>query len=183
MRILTLVFCLIGYNLFAQKKIAVYVSPSMGSVSNESINLQLQLATGIGFAKKFDVGIGAGRDNYNTHSTPIFIETKTYFHSRRKSNLFIYANGGINIPDKNKDPVYSWSIASSNTSGYYADAGTGYTFLKKNKASLYTSIGYCRKTYMSSFEETNYSSGLKSTHSYTYTFNRISVKIGVRIGK
>ncbi|HRQ51574.1 MAG TPA: hypothetical protein PLR74_13600, partial [Agriterribacter sp.] len=93
---------------------------------NNAVSGALQTVNGAGYGNWF-AGIGAGIDFYRYRSVPLFLELRRSFDVKKGNQLFVYADGGYNLPwVKRKEPVFSiWGWPShtdyKNKGGTYMD--------------------------------------------------------------
>lgn len=103
-----------------------------------------QLSGGLGFRSMY-VGIGAGYDNYEYRSFPVFADWRLRFGSKRL--VFVYAMPGYNIPGKFTREVSNFwrQVDDRLDGGLYMDAGLGYRVPLGRIHHINFSAGYIRK--------------------------------------
>ena len=141
--------------------------------------LSVQTVNGVQLEQWF-LGAGVGLDYYFNRTVPLFLELRKTILP--KKHLYLYADGGINLPyiKENKDEMW---FKSDKKHGLYYDAGAGYLFTMQ-KTTGFFSIGYSTKTYREVIEH-SYIWGPPGMpvqkDRYRYQFNRISLKAGIRL--
>lgn len=141
--------------------------------------LAVQTVNGVQHGAWF-LGAGVGLDYYYQRTIPLFLELRRLIIP--KKHLYLYADGGINMPYIKENEEEMW-LKSDKKSGVYFDAGAGYLFTME-KTTGFFSIGYSTKTYREIIEH-SYIWGPPNMpvqrDRYRYAFNRISVKAGIRL--
>ena len=182
-------FILMAINCYSQpKKVKpVFTSiNSIGSVYGNSQNVFVfQTINGISY-KNWDVGIGVAFDGYGSQSTPLFIDVRHCL--AKNSNLFFYADAGVNIPWRtaNFPEKYSWNNEDAyklNTT-FYGEAGLGLKKLIANKSFFEVSLGYSYK-HFSYVEQNVYSWGIggvngKTDYVYDFFYKRLALRFGIQ---
>lgn len=141
--------------------------------------LAVQTVNGVQYGHWF-LGAGVGLDYYFNRTVPVFLELRKTILP--KKHLYLYADGGINLPYLKDNEEELW-IKSDKKHGLYYDAGAGYLFTMQ-KTTGFFSIGYSTKTYRETIEH-SYFWGPPNVpvqkDKYRYQFNRISLKAGIRL--
>lgn len=139
---------------------------------------QIQSVNGIRY-KTWSLGIGAGLDYYGMRSIPLFLDLKKDLLQNRQTP-FIYLSGGRHFPWE-EAPINEWT-KSYPESGWFYDAGIGYTIPLKKQSILF-SAGYSFK----SFDEVVQTEVVCLTwpcpqfkESYSYKLRRLSLRAGIR---
>lgn len=159
---------------------------SVGSVWGSSQNvIVFQTINGISY-KDWNVGLGLAFDSYGSQSTPIFIDIRRCI--AKNSNLFIFADAGVNIPWRttNFPKKYSWNNEDAfklNTT-FYGEAGVGLKKQIANKTYFVASLGYSYK-HFSYVEQNVYGWGIggvggKLNYAYDYYYKRLALRLGVQ---
>ena len=175
-----------GYSQ-AQKMKPVFTSiNTIGSVWGSSQNVVVfQTINGVAY-KNWNVGLGLAFDGYGSQSTPIFVDVRRCV--AKNSNVFVYADAGINIPWRttNFPKTYSWNNEDAfklNTT-FYAEAGLGLKKQIANKTFFVASLGYSYK-HFSYIEQNAYSWGIggsdgKTDYAYDYYYKRLALRLGIQ---
>ncbi|MFT3702580.1 MAG: hypothetical protein QM802_09430 [Agriterribacter sp.] len=180
-------------SLLAQKKSSKLIFHSQEQVAlingNGAVSAGIQSVNGVAFNNWF-AGVGAGLDFYRYRSVPLFADVKRYFRIANGNSFFVYGDGGYNFPWKKKNDQdfsqWSWpsKVDTDAKGGAYMDGGVGYAIKCRNGNALLLSAGYSHK-YFSEKVTTIYEIGgiagnIEQTDvkSYTYSFNRIMIKVG-----
>lgn len=183
---------LLAHTCFSQKspskKIHFTSINNVGLLFGEQDNcFNIQSINGISTKNNFVFAIGIGFDSYIVKSIPVFLDVRKYF-GQKKIQPFIFGDIGrsFNLYDNNFPKASSNSNAgyTFNRSAYY-ELGAGITKKISPTLKIFTSIG-C------SFKEFNYSTSTyvypwsslysltnPSYENYAFTFQRLSVKIGL----
>jgi hypothetical protein len=159
---------------------------SIGSVWGSSQNIVVfQSINGISY-KNWNLGLGLAFDSYGSQSTPIFIDIRRSL--AKNSNVFIYADAGVNIPWRttNFPKTYSWNNEDAfklNTT-FYGEAGLGLKKQIANKTYFVASIGYSYK-HFSYIEQNVYSWSVggvdgKTDYAYDYYYKRLALRLGIQ---
>ena len=153
---------------------------------NNAVSGALQTVNGLGYGNWF-AGVGAGIDFYRYRSVPLFLDLRRSFDINKGNKLFVYADGGYNLPwVKRKDPVFSiwgWpgNTTYKNRGGVYMDAGFGYAVHAKGGNAFLLSAGYSHK-YFSEKRTTVTITGENmetvDIQKFTYSMNRLMIKLG-----
>ena len=147
---------------------------------NGSSGSSFMLQSTIGYSLKHSfAGAGAALDLYKFRSIPLFVDLRQEL-GRKKRNLFLYGQGGYNLPwvtdqQKNKLPFSGGSFTGS----WYYDAGLGYR-IRINTQALLLSAGYSYKelrTRGSGWICTGTSCGITEQR-YRYQMPRVVIKAG-----
>lgn len=153
---------------------------------NHAVSGALQTVNGIGYGNWF-MGIGVGIDFYRYRSVPLFFDLRRSLDMKNGNKLFVYADGGYNLPwvkrDESVFSVWGWP---SNTDykykgGLYMDAGFGYAVQVKGGNAFLLSTGYSHK-YFSEKRITTSMTGenteRKDIQKFTYSMHRLMIKLG-----
>lgn len=166
-----------------QKKMQFQSVNSFELISGQSpLSTGFQSINGFRFSSWF-TGVGAGVDNYNYKTLPLFFEATKFFGLEKRA--FLYGDAGYDFPLKDK-PGKEISYYSSYhfTGGLYADWGMGYQFHLYKKTSLLFRVGY-------SYKELESKTGLISDYycpylacpvdfrKYQFNYGRIILKSGL----
>jgi len=142
--------------------------------------------SGIVFNNGWGWGIGAGVDYYKMRSVPVFFCGRKEF-GKADHHLFGYGQFGYNVaaPLDNQYPHGGYG-RSDFSNGVYCDLGIGYASLNTRRRGFEVSIGYSVKTLKESYTDYIYRDfppyGIEeSPHSFSYRFNRLALKIGIRL--
>lgn len=187
---------LIAITGFCLQCIAQQAKKTSAPIAFRSINLvgmnegqgqtafQLQTINGAQY-KGWFAGLGVGLDYYNIRTVPLFLDLRKDIQNE-KSTPFVYADGGIN---------YVWQTSSQKSMNSYStysnqffyDFGIGYKAGIGKQNALMFSIGYSQKYLLEKSDPPVYTyygpyynlGALQDNSStYSYTFRRLSVKIG-----
>lgn len=178
------VFCV--SNAQQTKKMPFHSLQQVGLINgNGATSANLQSINGFEAGEWF-AGIGVGLDFYRYRSVPLFADVKRYFKITKNNRLFIYGDGGYNFPwsKKTEEQSSPWSspikVDKKDKGGLYVDAGGGYALQLHNGNAILLSAGYSHKYFsekISTFYQQGDTETTNTTH-YTYSFNRIMVKVG-----
>jgi hypothetical protein len=186
--VLTVLCCGICCMSYAQqtKRMDFHSLQQVGLINGSgATSASLQSINGFEVGNWF-AGIGVGLDFYRYRSVPLFADIKRYFKIAKGSRLFIYGDGGYNFPWSKKEEEqfspWAWPIKvdKQDKGGAYLDTGGGYAMQLHNGNAILFSIGYSYK-YFSENVSTYYLQGetvSTNVQHYTYSFNRIMVKVG-----
>ncbi len=186
--IFTVLCCGIGCISYAQqtRKAVFHSLQQVGLINGrDAVSAGLQSVNGFESGDWF-AGIGVGLDFYRYRSVPLFADVKRYFKIAKGGRLFVYGDGGYNFPwsKKGEEQVSVWAwptkVDKKDKGGAYVDAGGGYAIQFHNGNAILLSAGYSHK-YFSENVSTSYMQGETVTTNvqhYTYSFNRIMVKVG-----
>jgi len=191
--IVTIVMCCVVIISAAQQKNNRFVFHSQNQVAmingNGAVSAGVQSVNGFGSDQWF-AGIGVGLDFYRYRSVPLFADVKRYFKIANGNRLFIYGNGGYNLPwsEHNNQYFSQWSwptkVDVQSKGGAYIDAGGGYAIQFKKRNALLLSVGYSHKYFSQAVTTTYWIGGVAGNveqtekNGYTYSFNRIMIKAG-----
>jgi hypothetical protein len=124
-----------------------YVGLSAGEIGEQG---HLQTVNGL-YKGAWFLGLGAGVDDYRFRSIPLFLSvTRDLPAFNNRSGLFLYLDGGINLPWYKREPTpYQEAVISSDKfhAGPWGSAGLGYKWrisARTDKALLF-SAGYSMK--------------------------------------
>jgi hypothetical protein len=117
-----------------------------GQVGNA---LQLQTVNGV-YRGPWFVGAGVGLDWYRLLSMPLFLSVTREISFGKREGLFLFANGGTNIPLRNTlIPAYPYDAPSDNKwhPALYLNAGFGYEWKlgEHTDKAILVSVGYVEK--------------------------------------
>jgi hypothetical protein len=160
-------------------KIFLHSITQVGAIIGEKddFDLSLQVINGASF-KNWFAGIGAGVDDYEYRSVPLFLEVRRNFE-RKQTNFFLYADGGISFPWVHKEEKQFSNYVFKR--GLYADAGIGYNFKISKANALMLSGGYSVKKIKKEKTDFYFMNGqpiFGKPYLYYYEFKRILFKIG-----
>lgn len=190
----TLLLLVFSCKAQAQKQPGKAVFRSIQQVSlingNDAVSAGLQTVNGIA-AKGWFAGVGVGLDFYRYRSVPLFIDLRKEIPIK-KNKLFVYADGGYNLPwVKNQDVYREWTSNGFYKEEYdykgreYIDAGLGYAIDFKSGNAFLLSAGYSYKAFDASKTTTSkwgigtpQETQQVDEQKFAYRFNRIMVKIG-----
>lgn len=153
---------------------------------NHAVSGVLQTVNGIAYNNWF-AGIGAGIDFYRYRSVPLFIDLRRSLDMKRGNKLFVYADGGYNLPWVKKDePVFSiWGWPTHTDykyrGGLYLDAGLGYALQVKGGNAFLLSTGYSHKYFSEKRITTSITGENTETadiQKFTYSMHRLMIKLG-----
>ncbi|HRP58424.1 hypothetical protein [Agriterribacter sp.] len=186
-----MIFLALNLHLQAQHK--VLPKPVFHSVEqvalvngNNAVSGALQTVNGVGYGNWF-AGIGAGIDFYRYRSVPLFLDLRRSFDVKKGNKLFVYADGGYNLPwVKRKEPVFSiWGLPNKtdykNRGGAYMDAGFGYAVHVKGGNAFLLSAGYSHKYFSEKRTTTTITGENMETvdiQKFNYSMNRLMIKLG-----
>lgn len=153
---------------------------------DDAVSGALQTVNGFGLGNWY-AGLGAGIDFYRYRSVPLFLDVRRSFNVRKGNKLFVYGDGGYNLPwVKHNEPEYTiWGWPSNvkyqYKGGVYWDAGFGYAVQIKNGNAFLLSAGFSHKYF--SEKRTTTSVGTEDNQitdiqRFTYSLNRLMVKLG-----
>lgn len=151
-----------------------------------AISASLQSVNGLSLGNWFS-GVGVGLDFYRYRSVPLFFDVRKSFGGQNGNKLFLYADGGVNIPwVKDNEPVFgiwSWPVKADYRykAGAYIDAGFGYAVRIRGGNALLLSTGFSHKYF--SEKRTTIGVGaenqdLTNVQNFTYSLNRLMIKAG-----
>lgn len=181
--------------VIAQMQAQTQLKPSFHSIEqlalvngNDAVSGALQTVNGFAIGNWF-AGIGAGLDFYRYRSVPLFIDLRRSVSMNKGNKLFVYADGGYNLPWVTKKAehytIWGWPTNSETrykyNGGVYTDAGVGYAVHFSNGYALLLSTGYSHKyfrekrTTITTTGENNQSVDIQR---FTYSLNRLMVKAG-----
>lgn len=150
------------------------------SIGQKEIAPLFQTINGLSFSNYF-LGIGAGIDNYNYKSYPLFFDVHRYFG--RDNKVFFYGNLGYNFSGKNKPgKEINYYTSYKFSGGVFTDFGIGYRtrFIKK---SFFTfSAGFTYKELVNKISIANecFAAPCAVDYSkYKYGNGRVALKAGV----
>lgn len=133
--------------------------------------------------KNWVYGLGVSFDSYGSQSTPIFLDLRKQFN---KSNIFIYVDGGVNIPWRTSN--FPAKYTNSNIDQYklkttfYGECGLGLKKLIANKTSFIASVGYSYKTF--SYVQQNVwdwrTPSTSNNYNYDFCYNRMALRLGIQ---
>ena len=138
----------------------------------------IQTINGMHYQSWF-AGLGVGLDHYSMRTIPVFIDLrKEFFHKRRTP--FLYADGGIHFDWLKNREKPGWGSSDYNR-GLYYDIGGGYKIGFGKRDALLVSAGYTLKKLRE--ERTSVVQCIAppcnpSTDYYSYTFSRLTFKVG-----
>jgi hypothetical protein len=172
-----------------KRKNIFYLHPQAALLNGDhSVSGQVLLSGGIE-KKAFSIGIGAAIDYYKIRTVPLFADLRAAFGKDRA--IFSYLNLGSNIAwalesQYNEYWMMGGRSKSSFSNGVYTDIGIGYSFRKSKKNAVTMSIGYSMKTISESHTEMVYRDfppygGENHERKTDYTFNRIALRLGIRL--
>ena len=121
-----------------------------GLVSGQVGNaFQVQTVNGV-YRGPWFVGAGAGLDGYRLLSMPLFLSVSREISLGKREGLFLFANGGTNIPLRNQSiPGYPYDAPMGNAwhPGLFMNAGLGYEWKlgENSDKAILVSIGYMEK--------------------------------------
>jgi hypothetical protein len=148
----------------------------------EGAYFQLQTINGMRY-KTWFAGLGLGLDRYPVNGIPVFLDIRKYFKVHEEFHPFVYANGGVHIADIHNEETQWQRIDYSN--GLYYDVGLGLRLPFNKKTGLLLSGGYSYKKYEKTLRYNvsgcTFFPCYESMERYTYTLNRLSLKIGVQL--
>lgn len=157
---------------------------------NDAVSAGIQSVNGATF-KGWFAGVGIGLDFYRYRSVPIFLDLRKEF-AVKKNKIFIYADGGYNLPWVKKNNVSrdwpGWGNYKEDyvyKGGKYFDAGLGYAIGFAKGGAFLLSAGYSHKA----FDETKTTSNTSGVgtpqettftdvQKFSYRFNRLMLKVG-----
>jgi hypothetical protein len=160
-------------------KISLHSITQAGAIIGEKddFDLSLQVINGVSF-KNWFAGIGAGVDDYEYRSIPLFLDVRRNFE-RKQTNFFVYADGGISFPWAHKEEKQFSNYVFKR--GLYADAGIGYSFKIGKANALMVSGGYSVKKLKKGKTDFYFMNGqtiFEKPNLYYYEFKRILFKVG-----
>ena len=153
---------------------------------NNAVSGALQTVNGVGYNNWF-AGVGAGLDFYRYRSVPLFLDLRRSFEVKKGNKLFVYADGGYNLPwVKSKAPelaIWGWP---NNTDykykgGAYMEAGFGYAVQFKGGNALLLSTGYSHKYFSekrTTITRTGENTETTDLQKFAYSMNRLMIKLG-----
>jgi hypothetical protein len=176
---------LISFSQGDRSKGRVVTIASVGLAAGESTAKPLfQLSSGLVHGRWF-TGIGAGLDQYNFNSVPLFADWRMNFGRTRLG--FLYANGGYNFATKNKGLTDDWFKTTDRFyGGLYMDAGIGYRIRLSSLHRLLFSAGYSQKNISNKIGYTYpclVPPCTEQVYTYQYNFGRIVTKLSWEFGK
>ena len=162
-----------------QAKVSFHSITQAGAIIGEKddFDLSLQVINGVS-VKNWFAGIGAGVDDYEYRSIPLFLDVRRNFEWKQ-TNFFVYADGGISFPWENKEEKQFNNHVFKR--GLYADAGIGYSFKIGKANALTLSGGYSVKKLKKERTDFYFVNGqtiFGKPYLYYYEFKRILFKIG-----
>lgn len=177
----------------AQKKSNFVLQPQLSFLNgNHTVDGAISFLSGVEFNQWQIVGV-AGFDYYQKRSVPLYAEAKRFF-GQKKNKPFVYGGAGLNFAwptDAQRHYIYDWTWGGSITSeasyqnGRYLEAGIGCFLQNKRGKGFSLSLGYSSKTQGENWEEDVWdpstSTNIKTPRSVKFEFNRIDIKLGLRI--
>ncbi len=138
---------LLPIQIFSQEnsgRSRLHTIATVGMVAGQSTVKPLaQIEAGVSRDRLF-AGIGAGIDQYRFKSIPLFLDGRWHFGKTR--SVFIYGNGGYNIPFDNKSEYDNFFKSTDRFyGGLYFDAGFGYRVRLNASHRIMMSAGYSQK--------------------------------------
>lgn len=171
-------------------KTAFHSLQQVGMINGDgAVSAMIQTVNGLSFDQWF-AGAGVGLDFYRYRSVPVFLDVKRYFDLKNRNSLFVYGDGGYNIPwAKRTEPeftIWSWPTEINNDykGGAYWDAGIGYAVRFKRNNSMLLSAGYSYKRFSETRTTKTIIGGVAGNienidvRRYEYDFRRVMIKIG-----
>jgi hypothetical protein len=176
----------------AQKKTTFYFMPQVGLLNGDQyVSAQASLTGGMEI-KEWGIGLGAAIDYYKVRSVPVFADIRKNITAGTTTPVFVYASFGMNIAaalESQRRRVSGWGDLRSNYEhGLYTEGGFGCLLWNTHNTGLVLSLGYTSKTITEKYTENIYPDfppyiPVSTERKLNYTFNRVVLKIGVRIGK
>lgn len=151
-----------------------------------AVSASLQSVNGLGMGNWFS-GLGVGLDFYRHRTVPLFLDVRKSFGGQNRNKLFVYADGGINVPwVKDSEPVFSiwdWPVKTDYRykAGTYMDAGFGYAVRISGDNAILLSTGFSHKYFSEKRTTTRMGSAnreVTDVQNYTYSLNRLMIKAG-----
>jgi hypothetical protein len=143
---------------------------------------QVQTINGLAY-KTWFAGVGLGLDYYDKKTIPLFADLRKHLFQKQQTP-FVYLDLGASMPWK-KEERGEW-VTHTWSSGWYYEAGIGYSFPINRALSMNCSAGYSQK----SLQETRTNGGIiidfppyerePLKDDYDYTYRRFSLKIALR---
>ncbi len=185
--IMAVLFPIITFSQGNSSRLNLHTIGSVGMAAGEStVKPLFQVTSGV-FCKKWFGGIGAGMDNYNLKSLPLFAEGRIHFE--RSLAAYLYADAGYNFPVGNEKPREMFKISHEYKGGLYLDAGIGYRIKLSPLHHLSFSAGYSRKNIREK-KVFYYPCGVNpcymahyNVYVFDYSFGRVTAKLSWEIGK
>ncbi len=187
-KILLIICTIVCHNSIAQniKTKPVFKSiNSFGTAWGSSQNVTIfETINGVSY-KKWSVGLGVAFDGYGQQSTPVFLDVRKTIN--KKSNLFVYADAGLNIPwrttnfPKNYEGTNTAAFTLKNT--FYGEVGIGLKTPLNTSSFLFASIGYSYKTF--SYQQHNINrwwgvpANFDKSEEFEFYYKRIALRLGV----
>ncbi len=143
---LLLVLLFVPTMLFSQKKNNIFkwstiaaAGLTAGQAGGKPV---FQLSSGVNY-HRFFTGIGAGYDNYEFRTIPLFADWRWRFGSKQAG--FVYAIGGYNFPVNNEE-ISEWAKTRDDLKpAFYFDLGLGGGIPVGKSNRLLLSVGFSRK--------------------------------------
>lgn len=169
---------------FSQEPVQVKHRPEFGSLNlggvllgQSASEVQVQTINGIRFNRYF-AGIGVGLDPYFERTLPVFLDLRKDL-LRKKQTPFLYADGGYHFLWLKQKSIFE----SGQKSGWFYEAGFGYSLPLNRRIHLLMSGGYSYKTFSKTVNTTPWISIWPAPHDafqhFDYQLRRVSLKIGV----
>lgn len=190
MMVLALVFFSKYLSAQEKSKPAFHSLQQLGMINgNGAVSAMIQTVNGIEYNNWF-AGAGIGLDFYRYRSAPLFLDVKRYFTLKNRNSLFVYADGGYNIPwVKQNEPefsIWSWPVEINYDykGGAYWDGGLGYAINFKRNNRMLLSLGYSYKQFSETRTTKTTVGGVTGNtenidvRHFDYNFKRLMVKIG-----
>jgi hypothetical protein len=183
--IIAVLFPAISLSQESSSKSHLNTIASVGLAVGESTAKPLyQLSAGLAYDRYF-AGIGAGIDQYNFNSVPLFADWRMNFGKARQ--VFLYTNCGYNFTynnDGSNSPFFK--TTDRFYGGFYMDAGIGYRIRLNSLHRLLLSAGYSQKNVNNKVGYTypcTVPPCLEEIYIYHYTLGRIITKLSWELGK
>ena len=183
-------FILVFHLQAQQKAIPKLVFHSIEQIAmvngNHAVSAALQTVNGVAYNNWF-AGIGVGLDFYRYRSLPLFLDLRRSFELKKKNKLFVYADGGYNLPwvKEAEQPISIWGwpvkVEHKYKGGAYMDAGFGYAVQFKGGNALLLSTGYSHKYFSekrTTIRMTGENTETKDIQKFTYSMHRLMIKMG-----
>lgn len=163
---------------------------SLGQVAlvngNHTVSGALQVVNGFSLGNWY-AGIGAGIDFYRYRSIPLFLDVRRSFNIKKGNQLFIYTDGGYNVPWVTRNEplfsIWSWPTTTDYTynGGIYLGAGLGYALQVKGGHAFLLSTGFSHKYFTerrTTFFGRTTESERAEIQNLSYSLNRLMIKLG-----
>lgn len=166
---------------FAQKTAVTYSgNVAVGLLAGANKNaLQLQVVNGVKY-KTWQAGLGAGLDDYNTRSVPLFLQVRKAV-TAKAATPYVYVDAGYHLPYLKDTEKFLTEVEKG---GFYGEGGIGYEVAALKKHGFFFGLGWRVKMYTLKVNTMPYLSVWpppeNAFRDYDYTLTAVTLKTGFR---